>query len=104
MSFPDKNKNAKVTIHRCSSAMTAGNKKPTQRDRHVHKTPIDAVYERRRESGHYKQSKVENYQHKITIERRLRARTGKRGEVEATTGKILKQCIELGRAEPERVA
>lgn len=101
MSFLDKNKHAKVTIHRCSSAMLAGNKKPTQRDRHVHKTPIDGVYEWRRESGHYKQSKVENYRHKITIERRLRARTGERGEVEATTCKILKQCIELGRAEPE---
>ena len=87
--------------------MISGNKKWTQRDRQVHKTRTDRVYEWRRESGYYRQSKVENtfYRYKTKIGRKLRARTEEGREVEATiAAKILNQFLELGTAKSERIS
>ena len=73
---------------------------------HVHKIRTDGVYEWRRESGYYRQSKVENtfYRYKTTIGKRLRARTEQGREVEAKIGcKILNRFIELGTFKLERI-
>ena len=74
---------------------------------HVHKIRTDGVYEWRRESGYYQQSKVENtfYRYKTTIGRKLRARTEQGREVEAKiAAKILNRFLTLGNAQSERVA
>ena len=101
----NKSENATVIIHLRSNALMSGNKKWKQRDKHVHKKRTDGVYEWRRESGYYRQSKVENYRYKTTIGRRLRARIEQGREVEATIAcQILNRFIELGTAKSERVA
>lgn len=103
----NKSEKTKVIIHPRSNAVISGNNKWTQRDRHVHKIRNDGVYEWRRESGYYKQSKVENtfYRYKTTIGRKLWARTEESREVEAKIAcKILNRFLELGRAKSERVA
>ena len=103
----NKSEKAKVIIHPRSNAVISGNKKWTQRDMHVHRIRTDGVYEWRRESGYYQQSKVENtfYRYKTTIGRKLRARTEEGREVEATIScKILNRFLELGRAKSERIA
>ena len=102
----NKDENANVIIHPRSNAVISGNKKWTQRDRHVHKIRTDGVYEWRRESGYYRQSKVENtfYLYKTTIGRKLRARTEQGREVEAKIGcQILNRILELGRTTTERI-
>ena len=102
----NKSENAKVIIHPRSNAVISDNKKWKQRDMHVHKIRTDGVYEWRRESGYYQQSKVENtfYRYKTTIGRKLRARTEQGREVEAKIGcKILNQFLELGRPKSERI-
>ena len=56
------------------------------------------VYEWRRKSGYYRQSKVENtfYRYKTTIGKRLRARTEEGREVEAKIAcKVLNRFMEL---------
>ena len=102
----NKNKDAEVIIHPRVNAVISSSKKWTQRDRHVHKIRMDGVYEWRRESGYYRQGKVENtfYRYKTIIGRKLRARTEQGREVEATIGcQILNRFIGLGRAESERI-
>ena len=49
----NKNKDAEVIIHPRVNAVMSGKIEWTQRDRHVHKTRTDGVYEWRRESGYY---------------------------------------------------
>ena len=103
----NKSENAKVIIHPRSNAVISGNKKWTQRDRHVHRIRTDGVYQWRRESGYYQQSIVENtfYRYKTTIGRKLRARTEEGREVEATIScQVLNRFLELGRAKSERIA
>ena len=88
------------------NSVISSNKKWTQRDRHVHRIQTDGVYEWRRESGYYRQSKVENtfYRYKTTIGRKLRARTEEGREVEAKIAcQILNRFIELGTATSERI-
>ena len=80
-----RNKEANIVIHpRSNAVMSSGNKKWTQRDRHVQKIIDDGIYTWRRESGYYRQSKVENtfYRYKTIIGKRLRARTEEGREVE----------------------
>ena len=84
----------------------SGNKKWRQRDRHVKKIIDDGIYTWRRESGYYKQSKVENtfYRYKTTIGKRLRARTEQGREVEAKIAcKVLNRFMELGGAKSEGI-
>ena len=103
-----RNKEASIVIHpRSNAVMSSGNKKWTQRDRHVQKIIDDGIYTWRRESGYYQQSKVENafYRYKTTIGRKLRARTEEGREVEATIScQILNRFLELGKAKSERIA
>ena len=73
---------------------------------HVHRIRTDGVYQWRRESGYYRQSKVENtfYRYKTTIGKRLRARTEESREVQVKiAATILNQFLELGRAKTERI-
>ena len=103
----NKSEKATVIIHPRSNAVMSGNNKWTQRDRHVHRIRTNGVYEWRRESGYYRQSKVENtfYRYKTTIGRKLRARTEESREVEAKIAcRLLNRFIELGKAQSERVA
>ena len=86
--------------------MISGNKKRTKRDRHVHRIRTDGGYQWRRESGYYRQSKVENtfYRYKTTIGTKLRARTEESRKVEATIGcQILNRFIELGTTTSEQI-
>ena len=102
----NKNQDAMVIIHPRVNAVMSGNKKWTQRDRHVQKIIDDGIYTWRRESGYYRQSKVENtfYRYKTAIGKRLRARTEEGREVEAKIScKVLNRFMELGRAESERI-
>ena len=102
----NKSEKAKVIIHPRSNAVISGNKKWTQRDRHVQKIIDDGIYTWRRESGYYKQSTVENtfYRYKTTIGKRLRARTEQGREVEAKIAcKMLNRFLELGKATSERI-
>ena len=67
----------------------------------------DGVYKWRRESGYYKQSKVENtfYKYKTIIGKKLRARTEESREIETILGcKILNRFLELGHCESKFVA
>ena len=93
--------NATVIIHPRSNAVISDNKKWIQRDMHVHRIRTDGVYEWRRESGYYRQSKVENtfYRYKTMIGRKLRVRTEQGWEVEAKiVCIILNRFLEQGRA------
>ena len=102
----NKNQDAMVIIHPRVNAVLSGNKKWTQRDRHVRKIIDVGIYTWRRESGYYRQSKVENtfYRYKTTIGKRLRARTEEGREVEAKIAcKVLNRFMELGRAQCERI-
>ena len=102
-----KSEKAEILIHPRSNALISGNKKWTQRDRHVQKIIDDGIYTWRTESKYYRQSKVENtfYRYKTIIGRNLRARTEEGREVEAKTAcQILNRFIELDTAKPERVA
>ena len=102
-----RNKDATIVIHPRMNAVLSGNKKWTQRDRHVQKIIDDGIYTWRRESGYYQQSKVENtfYRYKTIIGKNLRARTEEGREVEATIAcGILNRFLELGRVQSERVA
>ena len=98
---------ASIVIHPRSNAVLSSNYEWTQRDVHVHKIRCDGVYEWRRESGYYQQSRVENtfYRYKTSIGRKLRARNELSREVEAKIAcKILNRFFELGRAESKMVA
>ena len=89
-------------IHPRSNAVLSGKDEWTQRDVHVHKIRCDGVYQWRRESEYYQQSRVENtfYRYKTNIGRKLRARTELNREVEAKIAcNILNRFFELGRAE-----
>ena len=66
----------------------------------------DGVYEWRRESGYYRQSKVENTfcRYKTTIGKKLRARPEETREVEAKmAANILNRFLELGTATSEGI-
>ena len=94
-------------IHPRVNAVMSGKKEWTQRDRHVHKIRCDGVYQWRKESGYYQQSRVENtfYRYKTIIGKTLRARSEQNREVEAKIAcKILNRFLELGRAESKMVA
>ena len=102
-----RNKDAAMVIHPRVNAVMSKSKEWTQRDRHVQKIIDDGIYTWRRESGYYRQSKVENtfYRYKTTIGKRLRARTEEGREVEAKIAcKVLNRFMELGTAKSERVA
>ena len=94
-------------IHPRVNAVMSGKKEWTQRDSHVHKIRCDGVYDWRRDSGYYQQSRVENtfYRYKTIIGRKLRVRTEQNREVETKIAcKILNRFFELGRAESIMVA
>jgi hypothetical protein len=102
-----KNPDAAIVIHPRSNAVLSSNYEWTQRDVHVHKICRDGVYEWRKESGYYGQSRVENtfYRYKTIIGKKLRARTEQNREVETRIAcKILNRFFELGRAESIMVA
>jgi hypothetical protein len=101
-----RNKDAAMVIHPRVNAVMSGKIEWTQRDRHVQKIIDDGIYTWRRESGYYRQSRVENtfYRYKTTIGRKLRDRTEQGREVEAKIAcKVLNRFMELGRAQSERV-
>ena len=94
-------------IHPRSNAVLSGKDEWTQRDVHVHKIRCDGVYQWRRESEYYQQSRVENtfYRYKTIIGRKLRARNEQNREVEAKIAcNILNRFFELGRAESKMIA
>ena len=103
----NRNKAAAMVIHPRVNAVMSKSKEWTQRDRLVQKIIDDGIYTWRRESGYYRQSKVENtfYRYKTTIGKRLRARTEEGREVEAKIAcGILNQFLELGGVLSERIA
>ena len=94
-------------IHPRVNAVMSGKKEWTQRDSHVHKIRCDGVYDWRRDSSYYQQSRVENtfYRYKTIIGRKLRARTELNREVEAKIAcNILNQFFEMGKAESSMIA
>ena len=95
----NRNKAAAMVIHPRVNAVMSKSKEWTQRDRQVQKIIDDGIYTWRRESGYYRQSKVENtfYRYKTTIGKRLLARTEEGGEVEGKIAcKVLNRFMELG--------
>ena len=95
----NRSENATVIIHPRSNGVMSGNNKWKQRDRHVHKIRADGLV-----SGYCRQNKVENYRYKITIGRKLQARTEQGREVEAKIAcKMLNRFLELGKATSERI-
>ena len=96
-----RNKDAAMVIHPRVNGVLSKSKECTQRDRHVQKIIDDGIYIWRRESGYYRQNKVENtfFRYKTTIGTKLRARTEESREVQATIGcKILNRFLDLGTA------
>ena len=101
-----RNKYAAMVVHPRMNAVMSEKRAWTQRDRHVQKIIDDGIYTWRRESGYYRQSRVENtfYRYKTTIGKRLRARTEEGREVEAKIAcKVLNRFMELGRAQCVRI-
>ena len=95
----NKNKAAEVLVHLRVNAVMSKSKEWTQRDLHVQKIIDHGIYIWRRESGYYRQSKVENtfYRYKTTIGRKLRARTEEGREEEAKIAcNTLNRFLELG--------
>ena len=89
----------KHVVHPRKDAVLSGKEEWTVRDHHVHRIKEDGVFQWRRESGYYQQSKVENtfYRYKTILGRKLRARTERNRQVETILGcnilnKFLENC------------
>ena len=92
----------KHVVHPRKNAVLSGKEEWTVRDHHVHRIREDGVFQWRRESGYYQQSKVENtfYRYKTILGRKLRARTERNRQVETILGcNILNKFLEKDRFE-----
>ena len=92
----------KHVVHPRKNAVLSSKEEWTVRDHHVHRIREDGVFQWRRESGYYQQSKVENtfYRYKTILGRKLRARTERNRQVETILGcNILNKFLEKDRFE-----
>ncbi len=90
----------KHVVHPRKDAVLSDKEEWTVRDYHVHRIKRDGVFQWRRESGYYQQSKVENTfsRYKTILGRKLRARTECNRQVETVIGcNILNKFLENGR-------
>ena len=97
----------KHVVHSRKNAVLSGKEEWTIRDHHVHRIRDDGLFQWRRESGYYQQSKIENtfYRYKTILGRKLRARTEKNRQVETIIGcNILNKFLEKNRCESILVA
>ena len=89
----------KHVVHPRKNAVLSGKEEWTVRDHHVHRIKEYGVFQWRRESGYYKQSKSENtfYRYKTILGRKRRARTERNRQVETIVGcNILNKFLENG--------
>ena len=90
----------KHVVHPIKTAVLSGEQRCTMRDYHVHRIKKDGIFQWRRDSGYYQQSKVENtfYRYKTILGRKLRARNEQNRLVETIVGcNILNKFLENGR-------
>ncbi len=101
------NRGASIVIHPRGNGVHSDRKQELkQRNAHLERIRSEGIYCWRRESGYYRQSRVENafYRYKTIIGKKLRARGERAREVEVILGcNILNRCLALGRPDSVRV-